>query len=199
MTTKAGLYARVSTHDQNIKTQLVALRKYTEDNNIRVYNEYKDIGESGSKDSRPAFDQMLQDMRHNKIDMIIVYKLDRIGRSLPHLLSLFSEFNKRKVEFVSTTQNIDTTTPEGRFFLRILMLVAEYERELIQNRIYAGLDRARKEGKQIGRPKTKVNKYEIYRLRSDGLSMRQISIQTGHSLSMIQRCLNKQGVSKPTP
>lgn len=149
---KVCIYARVSTEDQNLETQLSACRDYCKRLDYEISNEYKDII-SGSKDSRPAFNQLIEDLRQNKFEAVIVYKLDRIGRSLQHLLNLFEEFQNRKIEFISITQNINTTTPKGKLFLRMLMILAEYERELIVARTKSGLDRARKQGKLLGRPK----------------------------------------------
>ena len=142
---KIGIYARCSTNEQNIETQLTALRDYCQRNNWNVFKEYADIGESGIKESRPAFDKMLADMRDGKINCVLVYKLDRIGRSLRHLLNLFAEFQNQGIEFVSMTQNINTSTPEGKMFLRMLMVLAEYEREMIVARVNSGLRRALKE------------------------------------------------------
>jgi len=150
---KVGLYARCSTKEQNIETQVIALRDFCNRQEYAIAEEYLDEGFSGSKDSRPAFDRMLSDLRAGKINCVIVYKLDRIGRSLQHLLNLFEEFKNRKVEFISLTQNINTSTPEGKMFLRMLMVLAEYERELIVSRINSGLDRAKKQGRVLGRPK----------------------------------------------
>ena len=150
---KIGLYCRVSKNEQNIETQLMALKDYCQRNNYEIVEEYLDNGVSGAKDSRPAFDKLLADMRAGKINCILVYKLDRIGRSLQHLLNLFEEFKNKGIEFISLTQNINTSTPEGKMFLRMLMVLAEYERELIVSRINSGLDRARAEGKTLGRPK----------------------------------------------
>ena len=149
---KIGLYARVSKEEQNIETQMVALRDYCQRNNYEMIEEYLDNGISGATDSRPAFNKMLEDMRTGKINCVLVYKLDRIGRSLQHLLNLFEEFKNRGIEFISLTQNINTSTPEGKMFLRMLMVLAEYERELIISRINSGLDRVRAEGKTLGRP-----------------------------------------------
>jgi DNA invertase Pin-like site-specific DNA recombinase len=164
-----GFYCRVSKNEQNIGTQLVALRDYCLRNNYKIVEEYLDNGVSGAKDSRPAFDKLLADMRSNKINCVLVYKLDRIGRSLQHLLNLFEEFKNRGVEFISLTQNINTSTPEGKMFLRMLMVLAEYERELIVCRINSGLARARAEGKTLGRPNgskdTKRRKKSGYLLR----------------------------------
>ena len=150
---KVGIYCRVSTKDkQDITTQETFLKEYAERESLEVYKIYSDIVESGSKDSRPQFDLMLNDMRQKQFKGILVYKLDRIGRSLQHLINLFEEFKNRDISFISATQNINTVTPEGKMFLRMLMVLAEYERELIVNRINDGLSRARKQGKTLGRP-----------------------------------------------
>ena len=149
----AGIYYRISTADkQDIGMQIKAVKDYCAREQIEIAREYKDIGVSGSKESRPEFDLLLKDVRDKKIDCVVVYKLDRIGRSIAHLIKLFEEFKKKNINFISTTQNINTTTPEGRMFLHILMVLAEYERELTIDRINSGLKRARAEGKTLGRP-----------------------------------------------
>lgn len=153
-----ALYLRVSTLDQNTDTQLFALKEYCQRMNLQIADEYIDFGFSGKDDKRPAFDRLLSDMRENKIDGVIVTKLDRIGRSLKHLLNLFEEFQNRGVEFISITQNINTTTPEGRMFWGLLGVFAQYERELIVARTKAGLDRARNQGKVLGRRKGSKDK-----------------------------------------
>lgn len=186
---KAAIYARVSTTEQNVQTQIVPLTEYAERNGLDIFDVYADIGESGSKDSRPEFDRMLADMRHGRFKAVLIYKMDRIGRSLQHLLKLFEEFKRRGIDIIILTQNIDTTTPEGRFFMKLMMLIAEYERELIQNRIEAGIVRARKQGKILGRPRIQINRYEILRLRQQGLSVREIARRTEQSTSTIHRCI----------
>ena len=153
---QTSIYCRVSTKDkQDITTQETFLKEYAERNQLNIYNIYSDVGESGSKDSRPEFDKLLHDMRQGHFKAILTYKLDRIGRSLSHLIKLFEEFKAKGIDFISATQNINTTTPEGRMFLHILMTLSQYERELTINRINAGLDRAKKQGKRLGRPQGK--------------------------------------------
>ena len=149
---RAGIYYRVSTREQDIGMQIKAVKDYCKKNNIEIFKEYKDIGQSGSKESRPAFDDLLKDMRKLKFDCIIVYKLDRIGRSLSHLVKLFEEFKSKDVEFISVTQDINTKTPNGKLQLGMLMVLAEYERALTISRINDGLEKARAEGKRLGRP-----------------------------------------------
>lgn len=152
---RIGIYARVSCIDQNIITQMVPLRDFCKKMNYEVVEEYIDEGFSGKDDKRPAFEKLLADMRAGRFESILCYKLDRIGRSLKHLLNLFEEFENRKIGFISFSQNINTTTPEGRMFLKMLMVLSEYERELIVSRTHEGLNRARRQGKQLGRPKGK--------------------------------------------
>lgn len=151
---RMAIYARVSSADQTTETQLLILREYCQRMKYEA-TEYVDDGFSGKDDKRPAFERMLADMRSGKFEAIVCYKLDRIGRSLKHLLNLFEEFENRKIGFVSLSQNIDTATPEGRMFLKMLMVLAEYERELIVSRTIEGVNRARKQGKRLGRPKGK--------------------------------------------
>lgn len=159
---KAGIYYRVSTRDkQDIGMQKLACRDYCERENIGIIREYSDIGVSGKKEQRPAFDELLLDLRHRMFDCIIVYKLDRIGRSLAHLIKLFEEFTKHKVKFISVTQNFNTTTPEGKLMLRMLMILAEYERELTVSRIKDGLKNAKNVGKR-GKDKKKRRKSGYY-------------------------------------
>ncbi len=156
---KAGLYFRVSTRDkQSIGMQEKAVRDYCEREEIEIVKEYSDKGISGAKGSRPGFDRMLQDMRDKKFNCVVVYKLDRIGRSLPHLVKLFEEFDKKNIQFISTTQSFNTTTPEGKLMLRMMMILAEYERELTISRINDGLAKAKSEGKTLGRPKNSRDK-----------------------------------------
>ena len=116
--------------------------------------EYVDRGFSGKDNKRPEFERLLADMRQGRFTALAVYKLDRIGRSIVHLLNLFDEFKNRGIGFISVSQNINTNTPEGRMFLRMLMVLAEYERELIVSRTLDGLARAKRQGKKLGRPLT---------------------------------------------
>jgi len=146
------LYARTSTADQTTETQLLALEDYCVRMKYKVKDKYVDNGFSGKDDKRPAFERLLSDIRGNKVGCVVVYKLDRIGRSLQHLLNLFEEFKNQKVEFISITQNINTQTPEGKMFWQMLGVFAEYERELIVSRTMAGLHRAVRQGKVLGRP-----------------------------------------------
>ena len=155
---KSIIYLRKSTRDkQSFDMQIHSIENYCKLNNITPIKTYSDEV-SGSKDSRPEFDIMLKDMREGLFDTIICYKLDRIGRSTSHLLKLFEEFDKKKIEFIAVTQNINTTTPEGKLMLRMLMILAEYERELTVSRINDGLARAKSKGVKLGRKKGSKDK-----------------------------------------
>lgn len=154
----AAIYCRVSTREQSTLNQEMALTEYCKRNNINIYNLYKDEGVSGSKTSRPELNDMLQDMRQRHFDTIIVWKLDRLGRSTQHLLQILEELRNRNVRLICTDMNIDTFTAQGKFFFTVVSAFAELEREIIRERINAGIERARKEGKHLGRKKGSKDK-----------------------------------------
>lgn len=155
---KAGLYLRVSTEQQKTLNQELELVEYCKKNNIEIFKIYKDEGISGTKTSRPQLDLMLKDMREKNFDCVVVWKLDRLGRSTQHLLQLLQEFKNQNVRLICTTINLDTETSQGKFFFTIISAVAELEREMIVERINLGLERARKQGKILGRKKGSKDK-----------------------------------------
>jgi len=136
---KVAIYCRVSTLDQDLENQEKQCREYCVRSGHEIFAVYKDEGVSGVKTSRPAFDQLLNDMRRYKFDCLVVTKLDRIGRSLQHILSLFDEFAHKGVQFVATTQNIETSTPAGKLQLQLLGAFAEFERNIIRERTIEGM------------------------------------------------------------
>src|ERR1041385_8688027 len=142
-----ALYMRVSTkgHGQTTDTQALALREYAERRGFEIISEYRDEGFSGSKDSRPALDRLMKDARCRKFDVVIVARFDRFARSVSHLLRALEEFNHLGVDFVSVSESIDTSTPMGRMIFTVLGAVAEFERNLIKERVHMGLSRARKQ------------------------------------------------------
>ncbi|KKN17797.1 hypothetical protein LCGC14_0962200 [marine sediment metagenome] len=161
---KAGLYIRVSTTEQTTLNQELELKTYCKNNNIEIYKVYKDEGVSGTKTSRPQLDLMLQDVRKKLIDVVIVWKFDRLGRSTAHLLQVLEEMKNKQVRLIATSQNIDTYTPMGKFFFIILSGFAEMEREMIRERIKLGLARRKKQGKPLGRQKGSKDKSRRKRL-----------------------------------
>jgi len=164
MIMKAGIYLRVSTAEQTTLNQEIELKRYCELNQIEIYKIYKDEGISGSKTSRPQLDLMLQDMRSKLFDCVLVWKFDRLGRSTAHLLQVLEELKNKNVRLIATSQNIDTSTPMGKFFFTILSGFAEMERELIRERIKLGLQRRKKQGKPLGRQKGSKDKSQRKRL-----------------------------------
>jgi len=144
---KWAIYCRVSTEEQDAQKQETICKLHCDRNNLDIYNIYMDII-SGTSTSRPEFNKMLEDMRHYKFGGIIVTKLDRIGRSLQHLLTLFDEFMKKGVHFVAVTQNIDTSTASGKLQMHILAAFAEFERNIISERTKEGMRNAKNVGKR---------------------------------------------------
>jgi DNA invertase Pin-like site-specific DNA recombinase len=149
---RAAIYARVSTFDQEPENQLAELRHYS---TARAWTvaEYVDRGVSGAKDRRPALDELLKDARRRRFDVVVVWRLDRLGRNLRHLIVLLEELHALGIAFVSLGEGIDATTPAGKLQMHILGAIAEFERARIAERVKAGLLRARAQGKQLGRPR----------------------------------------------
>jgi DNA invertase Pin-like site-specific DNA recombinase len=136
---KIAIYCRVSTSDQDTGVQETICREYCQRNGYEIAKVYVDNGVSGIKESRPALDEMLRDMRLMKFNCIMVTKLDRIGRSLQHILSLFNEFNRKGIHFIAATQNIDTSSAAGKLQMQIIAAFAEFERNIISERTREGL------------------------------------------------------------
>jgi DNA invertase Pin-like site-specific DNA recombinase len=155
---KVALYVRNSTDEerQNPETQLRPLKEKCEKENweYAVFQEFA----SGSKESRPELDKMMQRIRNKEFDIVLVWKLDRLGRSLKHILQLIEEFKNKSISFISLTEGFDTSTPQGKLFIQVSGAFAEFERNLIQERINAGLKRRVSEGKPLGRQKGAVDK-----------------------------------------
>lgn len=150
---RVALYARCSTHDkgQDPELQLSPLREYCERRGFAIAGEYVDNGVSGSKDRRPQLDRLMTAARKREIDTIVVWKLDRFGRSLKQLVTALDELSSIGVAFISYQDNIDFSTPSGRLQFHIIAAMAEFERELIRERVKAGLENAKRKGKKLGR------------------------------------------------
>ena len=187
---KAAIYARVSTLDQEPENQLQELRRYVEARGW-ASTEYVDRGISGSKDRRPALDQMLTDARRRRIDVVICWRLDRLGRNLKHLVTLIEEFQALGVAFVSLGEGIDCTTPAGKPQLHILAALAEFERARIQERVRAGLARARAQGVKLGRPRRQIDPERLAAVAS--LPEREAARRLGVPRSTLQRFLALTG------
>src|SRR2546425_664912 len=184
---RAGLYARVSTVDQTPQNQLAVLRSFAGARGWRTA-EFVDHGVSGAKERRPALDALLAAVRCRKIDMVACTKLDRLARSTHHLVTLAKELEALGVDLVVLDQAIDTTTPSGRLLFHVLAAIAEFERDLIRDRVLAGIRRAKAQGRHLGRPrKYRVDLSRVHELRSQGLSLRAIARSLGVHPSAVSR------------
>ena len=169
---RVAIYARVSTSNghQSPELQLRELRDYAGRRGWKIVEEYVDAGVSGAKDSRPALNRLMADACQRQFDAVLVWKLDRYGRSLRHLVNALAELEALGVAFVSPRDNLDLSTPSGRLMFQIIGAMAEFERALIQERVRAGLRNARAKGKRLGRPRLFVSATKIADLRSHGCS-----------------------------
>lgn len=186
---RVALYARVSTANgnQNPEMQLAELREYAARRSLTIHEEYVDHGVSGTKESRPALNRMLTDAQRRKFDTVLVWKIDRLGRSLKHLVVTLADLNAVGVAFISLRDNLDLSTPSGRLMFQIIGAMAEFERALIQERVRAGLRNARAKGKRIGRPRQNIDSAKILQLRNQGLSWREISQNLKLGLGTVYR------------
>jgi DNA invertase Pin-like site-specific DNA recombinase len=187
--TRVALYARVSTANghQDPEMQLRELREFVERRGWQITGEYVDRGVSGSKDRRPALDQMMAAAQGRKFDVLLVWKLDRFARSLKHLVNALAEFEALGIAFVSLRDNLDLTTPAGRLMFQIIGAMAEFERALIQERVKAGLRNAKSKGVRLGRPRIFVSESRIDALRGSGASWRAVAKELGVSLGTLHR------------
>ncbi|MGH9488806.1 MAG: recombinase family protein [Terriglobales bacterium] len=177
---KAAIYARVSTlAGQNPEMQLAEVRAYCQRRGWSVAGEFVDIGISGAKDRRPQLDLMLAACQRREVDALVVYRYDRFARSLRQLVNALAEFDALGIQFVSLHENVDTTTPGGRLVFGIFASIAEFERELIRERVRSGIAAARARGARIGRPRVIVDAQRITDLRRSGSSWRQIGRALG--------------------
>ena len=182
---RVALYARVSTADQSLDPQLDELRRLADHRGWQVIGEFVDLGISGTKDRRPALDEMIKATHQGRVDVVAVVAFDRFARSVRHLVLALEDFRSRNVDFVSSRDAIDTTSVAGRFTFHVIAAVAEMERELIRQRTMAGLASARRKGRLLGRRPAKVDEQEMMDLKESGLSIRKIAIQLGISKSFV--------------
>ena len=185
---RAALYARVSTADQTTDNQLHELRQYADARGWTV-TEYTDTI-SGARDRRPALDRLVKDARRRRVDVVIVWRLDRLGRSLKHLVNLLDELQAIGVSFISLNEGIDLGTPSGRLQLHVLSALAQFERERISERVLSGLARARRQGQTLGRPRLEVPSAAIEAVR--GMPVRMAAKKLGISRSAAHRILSQK-------
>ena len=163
------------------------LREYCERRGWTVAGEYVDIGISGTKEKRPELDRLMSDAHHRRFDGVVVWCFDRFARSVSHLLRALETFKALGIEFVSLSEQVDTSTPTGKMVFTVLGAVAELERGLIVERVKAGLRNARAKGKQIGRPKVNADAARVAALRKAGRSWSEVCKETGLTKGTAQR------------
>jgi DNA invertase Pin-like site-specific DNA recombinase len=199
---RAALYARCSTYDkgQDPELQLQPLREYCQRRGFEIAGEYVDNGVSGTKDSRPQLDRLFAAARKRQIDIILVWKLDRFGRSLKQLVTALDELSGLRIGFISYQDNLDLTTPQGRLMFHIIGAMAEFERELIRERVRAGLDNAKRKGKRLGRkPTPPIDRDKIVSLfqNDSSLSVRKIAKKVGLSTGFVGSVLKEHRIGNP--
>jgi DNA invertase Pin-like site-specific DNA recombinase len=200
---RAAIYARVSTSNngQNPEMQLRELREYCVRRSLDIVGEYVDCGISGAKEHRPQLDVLLAACRKRCVDAVVVYRYDRFARSLRQLVNALEEFRSLGIEFISLHEGVDTSTPNGRLVFGIFASIAEFERELIRDRVKSGIAAARSKGKRLGRPRVTVDASKIAILRDSGASWHSITEELGLSAGTAKRAyysLSKKPSSKPT-
>ncbi len=177
---RVALYARVSTlNGQHPEMQLAELREFAARRGWEIIGEYVDAGVSGSKESRPALNRLMADAHRRRFDAVLVWKIDRFGRSLKHLVNALADLDSIGVAFISLRDNLDLTTPTGRLMFQVVGAMAEFERALIQERVRAGLRNAKARGQRLGRPRRVVDRDTILRMKADGASLRDIATVLG--------------------
>ena len=183
---RVALYGRVSTLDkgQDVNLQLNELREYSTRRNWHVVGEYVDNGVSGAKESRPELNRLMGDARKRKFDVIAVWKLDRFGRSLKHLVLTLADLESLGIAFVSLRDGFDLSTPSGRLMFQIIGAMGEFERNLIRERVKAGMAHAKAKGRKLGRATVHVDMRAVEARRANGESLRAIARDLGVSAAL---------------
>jgi len=191
---RAAIYVRCSTAEQETDMQETELLEYCEKRGWSCVV-YRDKGQSGAKNERPALNAMLNDLRRRKCDVVVIWALDRLARSLKQLLGIAEECRLLGVDLVSLKQSVDTTGPAGRLVFQILGAMGEFERELLRERVKSGMAHARRNGKHIGRPPRRTfipaDIERIRGLQSEGMSVRKLAKDFGTSQWMVSRLIKK--------
>lgn len=189
---RVGIYARVSTKEQNCESQLLDLRSFCLAKGFSSPLEYVDVGQSGAKDLRPELNRLMDDARKRRLDIVLVWRFDRFARSTKHLLTALEEFRCLGVQFMSFQENLDTTTPLGQAMFTIVSAVAQLERDLIRERVSAGIRNAKASGKQLGRPRRYVDRDKLETLLKEGASLRLIAALLGVGYGTVRATVQRE-------
>ena len=203
---RVALYARVSTADkgQDPRVQTLELQEYCQRRGWSVAGEYVDVGISGTKEKRPELDRLMADAHRRRFDAVLCWKFDRFARSVSHLLRALETFRSLGIDFISFSEQLDTSTPTGKMVFTVLGAVAELERSLIVERVRAGMRNARAKGKRIGRPPRTYLNQDARRSISEahamgGASLRQLAVRFDTSIGTVQRCIQRYQKASTKP
>jgi putative DNA-invertase from lambdoid prophage Rac len=190
---RIAIYCRVSTADKNqdINLQMIPLREYAERQGWSIAKEYVDVGYSGGTDKRPGLQAMLKDCRRRLVDGVVIWKLDRLFRSLEHFVQLTSELQSLGIRLISLTEAIDLGSAQGRLLANLLAVFSEFEKDLIRERVLEGLVNARRKGKKLGRPSKDVDVETMLNLRTKGFGIKRIARQMKLSVGKIHKTLSE--------
>ncbi len=186
---RVAIYVRVSTKDQSVDMQLNDLERYSKERGLGIFKIYKDNGVSGTKETRPALSELMNDAKKRKFDVVLVWRFDRFARSTKHLVTALYEFRNLGIDFISYHENIDTSSPLGEAIFTIISAMSKLERDIIAERVKGGLRKARANGKQLGRPKSEVDTNKVIEYRKQNKSIRQIANELNMSNNLVFRTL----------
>ena len=189
MEKRVAIYVRVSTKDQSVGMQLNDLERYSKERGLNIFKVYEDNGVSGTKETRPALGQLMDDARKRKFNDVLVWRFDRFARSTKHLVNALYEFRNLGIDFISYQENIDTSSPLGEAIFTIISAMSKLERDIIAERVKGGLRKARANGKRLGRPKNEVDTDKVIEYRKQNKSIRQIAAELNLSKGAVQRAL----------
>jgi DNA invertase Pin-like site-specific DNA recombinase len=189
---RTALYARTSTHKQDTDLQLSELRDFADRAHYQIIGEFIDEGVSSGRGSRPKLEELMVMARRRQVDVVLVWRFDRFARSTRELMNALEEFRRLNVDFISLREAVDTSTPAGRVLFAMIAAVAEFEREIIRERVRAGVAKARRQGKRLGRPPVYLDVGRARRLREAGRSWQMISKELKAPISTIRSRLAKK-------
>ena len=192
---KVAIYTRVSTNDQSVQMQTSDLKRYCDQRGFEVFKEYSDHGISGTKDKRPALDELMADSQKRKFDTVLVWRFDRLFRSTKHLIKALEQFHHLGIDFISYSESIDTSSPLGKAIFTIIGAIGELEKNIILERVRAGLRRAKESGKILGRPRRlDLDVKELQKMRDkEKLSLREIAKRVKASPATVYKTLKNPG------
>ncbi len=188
---RVAVYVRVSTKGQSVDMQLNDLERYASERRLNVFKVYQDEGVSGTKEKRPALDELMNDAGKRRFDAVLVWRFDRFARSTRHLVTALHEFRNLGIDFISYQENIDTSSPLGEAIFTIISAMSKLERDIIAERVKGGLRKARAKGKRLGRPKSKIDTDKVIEYRKQNKSIRQIATALNLSKGTVQRALER--------